>query len=284
MAILGVLLEKKKKGVQPKSILLVLQILLVLSAAALAFGIYMFVTRYQELQTKTDSLHYLQVYNDAKKSANQAQFLKDLAGSGRTTVEDVQRLFLNMQSQLTTVSTYYDSIQKPYTDFFQYLLLPPLNIWQDKYTGKIDDTLIGKKFLQDNSYLDVNLVSQWTDFFKNIGQNSPMNTIKSITVGAISEKEGSTFTMPVNVSFVSQTKRSLLLLVDKLSITSNRENISLINEFLFNMWLVLHDKNVTNSFANDTSGSTVGTGDLDKDMGQQFYNWVNDPSSDYVQS
>lgn len=120
--------------------------------------------------------------------------------------------------------------------------MPPLNIWKDKYTGKIDDKLVGKKFLTENIYLDVNLISQWTDFFKNIGANSPKNDIKNIKVGTITEKDGGIFTMPIDVSFVAETKRSFLLLVDKVSMTSNRANLSLLNEFFYHLWGTLKEK------------------------------------------
>jgi hypothetical protein len=39
--------------------------------------------------------------------------------------------------------------------------------------------------------------------------------------------------MPITVSFVANSKRAFLLLADKLSMTSNKENISLINEFFY---------------------------------------------------
>ena len=39
--------------------------------------------------------------------------------------------------------------------------------------------------------------------------------------------------MPVTVSFTANSKRAFLLLVDKLSMTSNRDNISLIDEFFY---------------------------------------------------
>jgi hypothetical protein len=39
----------------------------------------------------------------------------------------------------------------------------------------------------------------------------------------------------MNIKFISNSKRSFLLLVEKLSITSNQKNISLINEFIYNL-------------------------------------------------
>jgi len=47
---------------------------------------------------------------------------------------------------------------------------------------------------------------------------------------------GDFFSIPVNVSFVAPSKRAFVLLVDKLSISSQESNISLINEFFFHLW------------------------------------------------
>ncbi len=120
-----------------------------------------------------------------------------------------------------------------------------MNIWKDQYTNEIDETLIGKKFLQNNTYLDVNLISQWTDFFKNIGVDSLNNDIKSINVGSVSEGSNGTFSISFDVSFTAKTKRSFLLFIDKMSITSNKDNVALINTFFFNLWGVLKEKHNT---------------------------------------
>jgi hypothetical protein len=50
------------------------------------------------------------------------------------------------------------------------------------------------------------------------------------------EGQSGYFSMPIDVSFVANSKRAFLLLVDKLSMTSNKDNISLINEFFYYLW------------------------------------------------
>jgi len=54
-----------------------------------------------------------------------------------------------------------------------------------------------------------------------------------MTIGDFVEDENGFFSMPITVSFVANSKRAFLLLADKLSATSNKENISLINEFFY---------------------------------------------------
>lgn len=52
-------------------------------------------------------------------------------------------------------------------------------------------------------------------------------------IGDFVEDDKGFFNMPITVSFVANSKRAFLLLADKLSMTSNKENISLINEFFY---------------------------------------------------
>jgi hypothetical protein len=41
--------------------------------------------------------------------------------------------------------------------------------------------------------------------------------------------------MPITLSFTSPDKRSFLFLIDKISMTSQKQNIALINEFTTNL-------------------------------------------------
>lgn len=52
-------------------------------------------------------------------------------------------------------------------------------------------------------------------------------------IGEFVEDEQGFFSMPITVSFTANSKRAFLLLADKLSMTSNKENVSLINEFFY---------------------------------------------------
>jgi len=54
-----------------------------------------------------------------------------------------------------------------------------------------------------------------------------------MSIGDFTEDKNGFFSMPITVSFVANSKRAFLLLADKLSMTSNKENISLINEFFY---------------------------------------------------
>lgn len=260
--------EKKSISLSPKAILLISwAILIAVSIATLVLG-YLAVSRYIIVQKKSLSLSELSYYPNRTESLSGTNaFLKDQ--NSFTLIEQIMPLYKTKESDAAQMQLYFNNIQRPYENLLQYFLLPPLNIWKDKYTGQIDDSLIGKKYLEENAYLDVNLISQWTDFFKNIWQDSQKNEIDSINVGGINETSDGVFSVPITVSFTAQTKRSFLLLVDKLSVTSNRENISLINGFFFNLRNTLRE-----TYPNDT----------DAVIGENVYKWVYDEESTYVSS
>jgi len=50
------------------------------------------------------------------------------------------------------------------------------------------------------------------------------------------------FYLPITVTFSSPNKRSFLLLVNKLSMTSNINNISLVNEFFFYLLMNIKER------------------------------------------
>jgi len=264
------------------------QALVVLSIAWVAYGVYITLNAYTTLQKKTITLSYLANYQDAKSSIRGSvgsansdqknQFIKDL--QSKETIYDVIKLNAYAEWQHIQTKKYFDSIQYPYVHLLQYFLLPPMNIWKNRFTGKIDDTLVWQKYLQWNEYLDVNLIAKWTDFFKDIGRDSPKNEIKNIQISDVQETDGGVFMIPISLSFVAETKRSFLLLVDKLSVTSNRENLGLMNEFFSHLWAVLKEKDPT--MIGTGGNAPTFTGNIDEYIGASIYKWVIDPNSKYI--
>lgn len=47
-----------------------------------------------------------------------------------------------MQNEISKYSDYLSALQVPYTYLLQYIYLPSLNVWKEKYTDKIDINLI----------------------------------------------------------------------------------------------------------------------------------------------
>lgn len=99
-------------------------------------------------------------------------------------------------------------------------------------------------------------------------------------IGDFVEDDKGFFNMPITVSFVANSKRAFLLLADKLSMTSNKENISLINEFFYYLrgeikkGKIEEIKKLEKSYA-----TTFGSGqqiNQDKMIGYSIYNWIFD--------
>lgn len=180
--------------------------------------------------------------------------------------------------EITKYTDYLHSLQIPYTYLLQYIYLPSLNVWKEKYTNKIDTDLIGIKFLENNPYNDITLLQKRWDFFKNLGDNNESNDILDMKIGDFVEDDNGFFNMPITVSFVANSKRSFLLLADKLSITSNKENISLINEFFYYLRNEIRkgkEKEITALEANYASIFWSGEStDQNKMIGYTLYNWI----------
>lgn len=97
-------------------------------------------------------------------------------------------------------------------------------------------------------------------------------------IGDFVEDDKGFFSMPITVSFVANSKRAFLLLADKLSITSNKENISLINEFFYYLRGEIK-KGKEKEIKDLEAGYALifGSGeqiDQDKMIGYQIYNWI----------
>ena len=148
-----------------------------------------------------------------------------------------------LQTLTTTVDryqTYVQSLQTPYTHFLQHRLLPSLFIRKNPYTDQLDTTIVWRRFINENPFTDTALIQYWSDFFRNVGDGTDYILIKDMQLWTITEWE-ELFTIPITVSFVAPSKRAFLLLVDKLSLTSQEATISLINQFFYHMRIAIED-------------------------------------------
>ncbi len=148
-----------------------------------------------------------------------------------------------LQELTTTVSRYQNyvqSLQTPYTEFLQHRLLPSLFIRQDPYTEEIDTSIVWRRFINENPFTDTALIQYWSDFFRNVGDGTDYILIKDMQLWTMNQWE-ELFTIPVTVSFLAPTKRAFLLLVDKLSLTSQEATISLINQFFYHLRIAIED-------------------------------------------
>ncbi len=152
------------------------------------------------------------------------------------------------------------SYQSAYDNLLVNFYLPSLNIWKDPYSWKIDITLIWKKFIESNPFIDTNLISRWTKFFVDLWSNFRWNEVKSLKIWDIKEdKKKSIFRIPISVEVFCPNRANFLALIWKISMTSNKRNISLINEFFYYLfqWIKENHPNLT-----------------DKQIWEDIYRWV----------
>jgi len=204
--------------------------LVLVLAGYLAYQVF---TQINHLNTQAELLIGLENYDITTLKLN--EYTKKDVKNLRTITDMIEYKF-GLNDEVQRYSEYLNSLQVPYTYFLQYIYLPRLNIRKNPYLWEIDINMIGINFLEKNPYNDIVLLQKRSDFFKYVGENNESNKITNISVGNIKEDENNYFTIPVTVTFVANSKRSFLLLVDKLSLTSNELNISLINEFVYYLW------------------------------------------------
>ena len=178
---------------------------------------------------------------------------------------------LKLQLMSKSFEEYLGWIQSSYDNFLKYILLPSLNVWKDPFLGEIDANMIWKRFLEKNPYNDIDLLNKWSSFIKDVWNNEEYNEIASIELWEMVE-DWENFYIPIKISYESPSHRWFLLLLEKLSVTSNQKNISLINEFVYNMWQVIKT---------DNSGDIAKVQELytgfseDKALWYSLYKWVN---------
>lgn len=141
------------------------------------------------------------------------------------TIAELVKMHQDAQSRKKELSENLEFKKSVYTDFLKNLLLPSLNIWKDPYTKEIDLSILGKKYLDHNPYQDISLLSQWSSIVKDSGKDVGDNEVVNMKIGEIEELENGFFRIPMNIAFKSDSKRAFLLLVDKLSLTSNINNL-----------------------------------------------------------
>lgn len=182
----------------------------------------------------------------------------------------IQDAIVALTDATQTVDRYYaylNSLQAPYTTMLQHILLPSLFIRKDPYTNELDTSIVGKKFIEENPFTDTALIQYWSDFFRNVGDGTDYIVIKDMKLGDM-EEWVEQFTIPVTVSFVAPTKRAFLLLVDKLSLTSQEATISLINQFFYHLRAAIKQDP---SMREKTTEENI-----DSYIGQYLYQWAFD--------
>jgi len=209
---------------------------------AVAIGIVSFIALiiyglivYRDYETLNSQAHQLSNLNNYSISIN-TDTLKDYSnGNNLDTIFGLLAVNTKIAETLQERNDILQNLIRYYDLFLRNLYLPSLNIWKNPYSKQIDITILGKRYLEEDLFQDILLIQYWSDFLKDIGIGHEFNQIDSISLGDITIEPNNPdyFSIPIQVSFSSPSKHSFLLMVDKLSSTSNSNNITLLNEFFF---------------------------------------------------
>ncbi|MDD2537496.1 MAG: hypothetical protein PHU61_03325 [Candidatus Absconditabacteria bacterium] len=221
---------KKKSGsttvVMTRQQALTSGIIAVVSLVALiVYGIFVY-QNYQEINSKSSQLHNTSAYNP---NIGQLEY-------NGVRVETIQQI-LEINSDLREELNKFQKISTEQKQYYEILLrniyLPSINLWKNPYTNFIDVSIMGERYLNEDPFQDIPLIQTRSDFFRSVGEGNDYNEITNISIGDIEDINEEHFIIPIDVSFTAPSKQGFLLLVNKLSTTSNANNISLLNEFFY---------------------------------------------------
>ncbi len=190
--------------------------------------------KYDEINSQSDALRNLSTYNSSLWASALDLLDPYIEWGNATTINGMIQINNNVQEMLEDRLQFKQQQKSYYEVLLQNIYLPTLNVWKDPYTKNFDIRYLWQKYLETDKFQDLYLIQYWSDFIKHVSDDADYNSIENITIGEMVELEDSNyFYTPISVSFSSPNKRSFLLLVNKLSTTSNTNNIALVNEFFF---------------------------------------------------
>ena len=211
----------------------IINILVALAVLWVAIFYWIIVLReYQDINWKTEDLKKISTY-DVR--------IDESSLSSYTEWNDIWTInwMLSVYNNIEDTIKWYDEFEKQQRSYYEVLLqniyLPSVNVWKDPYTKNFDLSILWQKYLEMDKFQDLYLIQYWSDFFKYVWNDADYNQVESINIWSkvVLEDNPDYFYTPISVTFTSPNKRSFLLLVNKLSVTSNQSNISLLNEFFF---------------------------------------------------
>ena len=155
-----------------------------------------------------------------------------------------------IKKYLEANSTFYEKKYKeniaPYENFLSFIFYPNVNIWINYFSNTINPDIFWSKYLKLAKYIDLNLINYWNKFFT-ISYSWKLyqwfkNIIESINVNKMTViKDKNLATIWLRIKFKLDNEKSFYWLISKLTITSNKKNIMLINAFTYYLWNNIKD-------------------------------------------
>jgi len=196
--------------------------------------------KYAEINNNYWELRKIATYNVTPDSSKLSQYME---GQDINTLNGMIAISDNIQDTLDWREQFKKQQKSYYEVLLQNIYLPSLNIWKDPYTQNFDMTILWQRYLDSDKFQDLYLIQYWSDFIKYVWNDADYNTVESINIwDKVEMEESDYFYTPISITFKSPNKRSFLLLVNKLSMTSNSSNIALVNEFFFYLLMNIKEK------------------------------------------
>lgn len=195
---------------------------------------------YEKINSRAEELKNFSSYNITPNSDRLYSYIE---GNNVSTINGMISINNNIEEELRKDEIFKQQQKWYYEVLLQNIYLPSLNIWKDPYTKNFNMAVVWQEYLERDKFQDLYLIQQWSDFVKYVWNDADYNKIDSLTIGDKVEVEGNPeyFYTPITISFSSPNKRSFLLLVNKLSMTSNQNNIALLNEFFYYLLDAIRD-------------------------------------------
>ena len=250
---------------------------------------------YSKINNRSDELRNISVYGNMKPDSDKLSPYAEW--NGLDTINALIKVNNNIKDELDKDEAFRQQQKNYYEVLLQNIYLPSLNIWKDPYTKNFNMWVLWQKYLESDKFQDLYLIQFWSDFAKYVWNDADYNAVDKITIWekTIVEWNPNYFYVPITISFSSPNKRSFLLLVNKLSMTSTQNNIELLNEFFYYLLeSIRKDKTVeinqlmedyfeefssssTWDFAKNLSEMTEEDLSVYKDrvIGYNLYHWVN---------
>lgn len=243
----------------------------------------MVLEKYEKINSNSEALKNLSTYN---VTANKDILSSYIEWNDIWTINWMIAINNNVEEEVAERESFKKQEKNYYEILLQNIYLPSLNIWKDPYTRNFDTTILGQRYLETDKFQDLYLIQYWSDFVKYVWNDADYNTVEEISIWDKKEVENSDyFYTPITITFNSPNKRSFLLLVNKLSTTSNTSNISLLNEFFFYLLLNIKEKKseeintLMQEYRKEFSSSsdwkwTTNFSDLSGDLRQEYQDKV----------
>ena len=213
-----------------KDSMISLCISIIIVAWAVFYGMEVF-SKYSSINNNYEILKQVSTYN---LKVNESVLSSYSEWKDVNNISNLISVYNDVEDEVESDKLFEEQQKSYYEILLQNIYLPSLNVWKDPYTKNFDMTILWQKYLDNDKFQDLYLIQYRSDFVKYVWNDSDYNNIENITIWEKVDIEDSDyFYTPISISFSSPSKRSFLLLVNKLSITSNQNNIALINEFFF---------------------------------------------------